>query len=214
MCSGESFQLLCVVPQNNGGGFNHPFSPGTSSSRLCRKSSYRSLTKTVSGLSSTPERNTQSRVCVAIVAEEGGEFQGGDKEDRATTINHEKDRPDSHLEDDVRTWEELLADAQHRLRDQHQQSVQFEMQLLDRDTELANMWSSNEEEFQRQRAFQESELDDVRMQAVDLRAKTTQVQRDHHRDATQVQARIVEVNNKEAEYNKNEKRIKELEFER
>ncbi|KAH8034520.1 hypothetical protein HPB51_025250 [Rhipicephalus microplus] len=85
------------------------------------------------------------------------------------------------------------------------------MQLLERDTELAKMRCSHEEELQRQCAFQESQLDELQMQAADLHAQITEAQQDCHRDASQAQAQIVELNKKEAKYNKNQERIKELE---
>ncbi|KAH8032412.1 hypothetical protein HPB51_024604 [Rhipicephalus microplus] len=87
--------------------------------------------------------------------------------------------------------EKLLADAQQRLKDQQQQCAKFEEQLLDRDTELANMRCHYEEEFLRQRALQDCQLDELRMQAADLRAQLTQAQRDRDQEAIQAQAHIV-----------------------
>uniref|UniRef100_L7M2C2 Golgin subfamily A member 1 n=1 Tax=Rhipicephalus pulchellus TaxID=72859 RepID=L7M2C2_RHIPC len=107
--------------------------------------------------------------------------------------------------------EKLLADAQQRLKDQQQQCAKFEGQLLERDAELANMRRSHEEELQRQRALQDSQLDELRMQAADLRAQLTQAQRDRDREASQAQARIVELNKKEAECKTSQERIEELE---
>ncbi|XP_037515541.1 golgin subfamily A member 1 isoform X2 [Rhipicephalus sanguineus] len=107
--------------------------------------------------------------------------------------------------------EKLLADAQQRLKEQQQQCAKFEEQLLERDTELANMRRSHEEELQRQRALQDSQLDELRLQAADLRAQLTQAQRDRDREASQAQARIVELNKKEAECKKSQERIQGLE---
>ncbi|KAH8041740.1 hypothetical protein HPB51_017560 [Rhipicephalus microplus] len=130
---------------------------------------------------------------------------------RATTIIDEKNRHISGLEDKVRIWEKLLADAQQHLRDQQKQSAQFETQLLKKDTELANMWHSYEEKLQRQRALQKSQLGELGKQAADLRAQITQAKQDRDQEASQAQARIVEPNNKEAECKKNQERIPELE---
>ncbi|KAH8009225.1 hypothetical protein HPB51_013414 [Rhipicephalus microplus] len=116
---------------------------------------------------------------------------------RATTII-DKDCHNSDLEDEVRTWEKLLADAQQRLRDQQQLSAPFETQLLERDTGLANMRHSHEDELQWQRELQESQLDELQMQAADFRALVTQAQQDRDREASQAQSRIVELNKKEA----------------
>ncbi|KAH8025896.1 hypothetical protein HPB51_013601 [Rhipicephalus microplus] len=44
---------------------------------------------------------------------------------RATTIIDEKDHHISGLEDEVHSWEKLLADAEQHLRNQQQQSVFF-----------------------------------------------------------------------------------------
>uniref|UniRef100_A0A224YNW7 Golgin subfamily A member 1 n=1 Tax=Rhipicephalus zambeziensis TaxID=60191 RepID=A0A224YNW7_9ACAR len=87
--------------------------------------------------------------------------------------------------------EKLLAEAQKCLKDQQQQCAKFEGQLLERDTELASMRRSHEEELQRQHALQDSQLDELRMQAADLRAQLTQAQRDRDREASQAQACIV-----------------------
>uniref|UniRef100_A0A131YEN1 Golgin subfamily A member 1 n=1 Tax=Rhipicephalus appendiculatus TaxID=34631 RepID=A0A131YEN1_RHIAP len=87
--------------------------------------------------------------------------------------------------------EKLLAEAQQCLKDQQQQCAKFEGQLLERDTELASMRRSHEEELQRQHALQDSQLDELRMQAADLRAQLTQAQRDRDREASQAQACIV-----------------------
>ncbi|XP_050022855.2 golgin subfamily A member 1-like isoform X2 [Dermacentor andersoni] len=107
--------------------------------------------------------------------------------------------------------EKLLAEAQQRLKDQQQQCAKLEEQLLARDTEMANMRRSHEEELQRQRALQDSQLDELRMQAADLRAQLTQAQRDRDRETSQAQARIVELNKKEAECRKSQERIQGLE---
>lgn len=107
--------------------------------------------------------------------------------------------------------EKLLADAQQRLKDQQQQCAKFEEQLLDRDTELANMRCHYEEEFLRQRALQDCQLDELRMQAADLRAQLTQAQRDRDQEAIQAQAHIVELNKKVAECKMSQERIQELE---
>uniref|UniRef100_A0A131XEM0 Golgin subfamily A member 1 n=1 Tax=Hyalomma excavatum TaxID=257692 RepID=A0A131XEM0_9ACAR len=107
--------------------------------------------------------------------------------------------------------EKLLVDALQRLKEQQQQCAKFEEQLLERDTELANMRRSHEEELQRQRALQDSQLDELRMQAADLRAQLTQAQRDRDREASQAQARIVELNKKEAECKKSQELIQGLE---
>lgn len=107
--------------------------------------------------------------------------------------------------------EKLLAEAQQRLKDQQQQCTKLEEQLLARDTEMANMRRSHEEELQRQRALQDSQLDELRMQAADLRAQLTQAQRDRDRETSQAQARIVELNKKEAECRKSQERIQGLE---
>lgn len=74
--------------------------------------------------------------------------------------------------------ERLLADDQQRLKDQQQQCAKFEEQLLERDTQLANMRCSHEEELQRQRALQDSQLNELRMQAAVLRAQLAQAQQD------------------------------------
>lgn len=107
--------------------------------------------------------------------------------------------------------EKLLAEAQQRLKDQQQQCAKLEEQLLARDAEMANMRRSHEEELQRQRALQDSQLDELRMQAADLRAQLTQAQRDRDRETSQAQARIVELNKKEAECRKSQERIQGLE---
>ncbi|XP_070385566.1 golgin subfamily A member 1-like isoform X6 [Dermacentor albipictus] len=107
--------------------------------------------------------------------------------------------------------EKLLAEAQQLLKDQQQQRAKLEEQLLARDTEMAKMRRSHEEELQRQRALQDSQLDELRMQAADLRAQLTQAQRDRDRETSQAQARIVELNKKEAECRKSQEQIQGLE---
>nr|XP_037273800.1 golgin subfamily A member 1-like [Rhipicephalus microplus] len=96
--------------------------------------------------------------------------------------------------------EKLLADAQQRLKDQQQQCAKFEEQLLDRDTELANMRCHYEEEFLRQRALQDCQLDELRMQAADLRAQLTQAQRDRDQEAIQAQAHISALETSQTEF--------------
>ncbi|XP_049272054.1 centrosomal protein of 112 kDa-like [Rhipicephalus sanguineus] len=99
--------------------------------------------------------------------------------------------------------ERLLADAQQCLKDQQHQCAKFEEQLLERDTQLANMRRSHEEELQRQRALQDSQLDELRTQAAVLRAQLAQAQQDRDREASQAQTLIVKLNQKEAECKKN-----------
>ncbi|XP_075534124.1 golgin subfamily A member 1-like isoform X3 [Dermacentor variabilis] len=96
--------------------------------------------------------------------------------------------------------EKLLAEAQQRLKDQQQQCAKLEEQLLARDTEMANMRRSHEEELQRQRALQDSQLDELRMQAADLRAQLTQAQRDRDRETSQAQARISALETSQTEF--------------
>ncbi|XP_037520767.1 CAP-Gly domain-containing linker protein 1-like [Rhipicephalus sanguineus] len=106
--------------------------------------------------------------------------------------------------------ERLLADAQQRFKDQQQQCAKFEGQLLERDTQLANMRHSHQEQLQRQRALQDSQLDELRMQAADLRAQLTQAQQDRDREASAARTLIVELSQKEAECKKNQEQIQGL----
>ncbi|XP_037521526.1 tropomyosin-1-like [Rhipicephalus sanguineus] len=107
--------------------------------------------------------------------------------------------------------ERLLADAQQRLKNQQQQRAKFEEQLLERDTELANVRRSHEEELQRQRALQDYRLDELRMQAADPRAQLSQAQEDCDREFSRAQALTAELNKKEAECKGNQERIQGLE---
>ncbi|XP_037523547.1 dynactin subunit 1-like [Rhipicephalus sanguineus] len=108
--------------------------------------------------------------------------------------------------------ESLFADAQQRLKNQQQQQrAKFEEQLLERDTELANVRRSHEEELQRQRALQDYRLDELRMQAADPRAQLSQAQEDCDREFSRAQALTAELNKKEAECKGNQERIQGLE---
>ncbi|XP_037526191.1 uncharacterized protein alr4393-like [Rhipicephalus sanguineus] len=135
---------------------------------------------------------------------------------KATTMINEKDRHISDLKDMVSTLEKqleqqldevaadslecsrmerLFADAQQRLKDQQQQYANFEEQLLERDTELTN----------------EYQLDELRMQAADLRAQLSQAQQDCDRQFSRAQAPTAELSKKEAECKENQERIQGLE---
>ncbi|XP_037518105.1 trichohyalin-like [Rhipicephalus sanguineus] len=107
--------------------------------------------------------------------------------------------------------ERLLADAQQCLKDQQHQCAKFEEQLLERYTQLAHMRRSHEEELQRRRALQDSELDELRMQAAVLRAQLAQAQQDRDREASQAQILILKLNRKKAECKKNQEQIQGLE---
>lgn len=91
---------------------------------------------------------------------------------KATTMIGEKDHLISELEDKFHILEKrfhiqehsrvsrLFEDSQMRLEDQ-QQCTKLEGQLLERDTELANMSRYHEEELQRQLALQDSQLEEL-----------------------------------------------------
>ncbi|KAH8018483.1 hypothetical protein HPB51_008125 [Rhipicephalus microplus] len=80
--------------------------------------------------------------------------------------------------------EEMLADAKQTSRISSS-SARYE-QTVERDTELSNMQRSHNEELQRQRAFQDYRLNELRMQVADLRAQLAQAQRDRDHETSQV----------------------------
>ncbi|XP_037502994.1 hyaluronan mediated motility receptor-like [Rhipicephalus sanguineus] len=127
----------------------------------------------------------------------------------AQIFNMDRKVADDSLE--YSRMERLLADAQQCLKDQQHQCAKFEEQLLERDTQLANMRRSHEEELQQQRALQYSQLDELRMQAAVLRAQLAQAQQDRDREASQAQTLILRLNRKKAECKKNQKHIQGLE---
>ncbi|XP_077506677.1 golgin subfamily A member 1-like isoform X2 [Amblyomma americanum] len=107
--------------------------------------------------------------------------------------------------------EKLLADAQQRLRDQQQVSSQLEAQLATADAQLSSMRRSHAEELERQRSLQDAQLDELRLQAADLRAQLSQAQRERDREASRAQARIAELQKKEVECKKSQELIQGLE---
>uniref|UniRef100_A0A1E1X5X7 Golgin subfamily A member 1 n=1 Tax=Amblyomma aureolatum TaxID=187763 RepID=A0A1E1X5X7_9ACAR len=107
--------------------------------------------------------------------------------------------------------DKLLADAQQRLRDQQQLCSQLEAQLATSDAQLASMRRSHAEELERQRSLQDAQLDELRLQAADLRAQLSQAQRERDREASQAQARIAELQKKEVECRKSQELIQGLE---
>lgn len=107
--------------------------------------------------------------------------------------------------------ERQLEEAMLKLKTSEQRCWTLEEQLQQKATELAALQQSKEEELKRQRTQQDAQLDELRLQVAALRSDLSQAQRDRDKEVQEAQARIAELQRKDAEHQKSLEHIQKLE---
>ncbi|CAN7937089.1 unnamed protein product [Ixodes hexagonus] len=107
--------------------------------------------------------------------------------------------------------ERQLEETALKLKTTEQNCWTLEEQLQQKTSELAALQQSKEEELRRQRSQQDAQLDELRLQVAALRSDLSQAHRDRDKEAQEAQARIAELQRKDAEHQKSLEYIQKLE---
>lgn len=110
-----------------------------------------------------------------------------------------------------RRMEREVEELALKLKTSEQHGWVLEEQLQQKTAELAALHRSKEEELRRQRSQQDAQLDELRLQVAALRSDLSQAHKERDREAQEAQAKIAELQRKDAEHQKSLEYIQKLE---